>query len=102
MAQQDGSDRGCKETCARREASCIRQAEQRYFGSDPMTQELEVFSYCREVQEACEERAGLDFDSLCTDLKSCMQQVKKQLDEKFRAATDLCASDERECVAQCA
>lgn len=79
----------------------MRQAEEDFFGSDATTQELEVFSYCRSIQERCEDRVGLDFDALCTDVQACMREVKKQMDEKLREAQGRCSERGRACLAQC-
>ena len=79
----------------------MRRAEEEFFGTEASTQELEVFSYCRSIQVNCEERVGLNFDALCTDVQSCMQEVRRQLDEKMREAKNRCAENKRACLAEC-
>jgi hypothetical protein len=95
------AERRCRRECRKQETACVRSAEEKFFGSETGTQELEVFSYCRSIQVNCEERVGLDFDALCTDLQSCMREVRRQLDEKVREAKGQCEEKQRACLAEC-
>jgi hypothetical protein len=106
-AQEGASDaspaeRRCRRECRKGETACVRRAEEKFFGTDASTQELEVFAYCRSIQENCEDRVGLDFDALCTDVQSCMREVRRQLDEKMREERDRCDEKQRACLAECA
>jgi hypothetical protein len=101
VSESSPSERRCRRECRKQQTACARSAEEQFLGSEAGTQELEVFSYCRSIQVNCEERVGLDFDALCTDLQSCMREVRRQLDEKVREAKGRCEEKQRACLAEC-